>query len=194
MKKSLEQFDLHFTKLTEASLKVLYWFFAYPQRQIGLNDLAAETKIAKSTAKRVVEEFVKIGFLKKEIIGNVWRISCNQQHEYNHTIKIGYNLISIYQARILEEIHKKIGYSGAIVLFGSYRKGDDNEKSDIDIAVEVGEDQKLKIEKLKVLPNIGYRINIPVNLHIFSRKNIDINLFANIANGIVLDGFLEVRS
>ena len=40
---------------------------------------------------------------------------------------------------------------------------------------------------------LGYRKNIKVNLHVFSRKHIDLNVFANIANGIVLNGFLEVR-
>ena len=41
--------------------------------------------------------------------------------------------------------------------------------------------------------NIGYRKNVPVNVHVFSRNKIDLNLFANIANGIILEGFLEVR-
>jgi len=32
-----------------------------------------------------------------------------------------------------------------------------------------------------------------VHLHIFSRNKVDLNLFANISNGIILDGFLEVH-
>ena len=94
---------------------------------------------------------------------------------------------------ILQEIHKKFGNSRSIILFGSYRWGDDNEKSDIDIAVEILGDKEVKIFKLGVIQKLGYRQNIPVNLHIFSRNKIDLNLFSNIANGIVLEGFLEVR-
>jgi predicted nucleotidyltransferase len=83
--------------------------------------------------------------------------------------------------------------SRAVVLFGSYRKGDDIETSDIDIAVEVIGDAEMKIMPLGAIPQLGYRKKVPVNIHIFSRNKIDINLFANIANGIVLEGFLEVR-
>ena len=80
------------------------------------------------------------------------------------------------------------------MLFGSYRKGDDTDKSDIDMAVEVlGEDPIRIIERFAQIPQLGFRQHVPVNVHVFNRANIDLNLFANIANGIVLDGFLEVR-
>ena len=43
------------------------------------------------------------------------------------------------------------------------------------------------------LEKLGFRKNVKVNIHIFSRNKIDLNLFTNIANGIVLDGLLEVH-
>ena len=99
----------------------------------------------------------------------------------------------VYESGILQEIHRRIPNLKAVILFGSYRKGDDTEKSDIDIAVEVAGDQEIKIESLGILQTFGYRKDVQVNLHIFSRNKIDINLFSNIANGILLEGFLEVR-
>ena len=179
----------------EAYLKVLYWFFSFPNDKVGLNDLSADLKIAKTTASKVVSQLVEEGFLIKEDLGNVWRISCNQVKDNNYTYsrKIGYNLIRVYESGILNSIHEVIKNSRAIILFGSYRKGDDTEKSDIDIAVEILGDEDIKIYQLGILPELGYRKNVPVNLHVFSRNKIDLNLFANIANGIVLEGFLEVR-
>ena len=179
----------------EAYLKVLYWFFSFPNDKVGLNDLSADLKIAKTTASKVVSQLVEEGFLIKEDLGNVWRISCNQVKDNNYTYsrKIGYNLIRVYESGILNSIHEVIKNSRAIILFGSYRKGDDTEKSDMDIAVEILGDEDIKIYQLGILPELGYRKNVPVNLHVFSRNKIDLNLFANIANGIVLEGFLEVR-
>jgi hypothetical protein len=81
----------------------------------------------------------------------------------------------------------------AIILFGSYRKGDDTEQSDIDIAAEISGNELPKIIELGFLQNHGYRKDVRINLYIFSRNHVDINLFSNIANGIVLTGFLEVR-
>jgi len=173
-------------------MSALYWFFSYPTKEVSLSDLASILNISKTTANKIVNELVKIGFLKKEVLGRIWRISCNLQHPLNK-IKISYNLAIIQMSGIVEEISKIIPNPRAIILFGSYSKGDDNEKSDIDIAVEVLGNEELKIRELRRLPLFGFRKNIAVNLHIFSRNKIDLNLFANIANGIMLEGFLEVR-
>ena len=54
-------------------------------------------------------------------------------------------------------------------------------------------DEDVKIVELGVLPEFGYRKDVLVNLYIFSRNKADLNLFSNIANGIVLEGFLEAR-
>jgi|GEM_PF-348360 len=180
-------------ELNEAFNKVLIWFFSYPLMEIGLSDLADVLKISKATANRVVKDLEKEGFLNIKVIGKVWRITCNQKHAYNYTRKIGYNLEMIYSSPILPAISEVIKSHQAIILFGSYRKGDDTEKSDIDIAIEVLSNEELKIIPLAILPEFGFRKDVPVNLHVFSRAKINHNLFANIANGIVLDGFLEVK-
>ncbi|MBS3093524.1 nucleotidyltransferase domain-containing protein [Candidatus Pacearchaeota archaeon] len=160
---------------------------------MSLNDLASQLSISKTNARTIVLQLVEEGFLSLKELGRLWRISCNKSHFFNYTIKIAYNIENIYESNILGEIRKVIPNSRAIILFGSYRKGDDTEKSDIDIAVEVIDNEDLRINQLGIIHEIGFRKNVPVNLHIFSRNKIDLNLFANIANGILLDGFLEVR-
>ena len=81
----------------------------------------------------------------------------------------------------------------AVVLFGSYRKGDDVRESDLDLAVEVLGNEELQIIELGIITNLGYRENVKVNVHVFTRNKIDLNLFTNVANGILLQGLLEVR-
>ena len=186
-------FIVNIGELKEAYPKVLMWFFAYPNRETGLNDLSEALSISKTTASSVVGQLAKEGFLKKEVLGKIWRISCNKNHAYNSTKKIAYNLLLLYQSGIIKKISGAMQNSRAIILFGSYRKGDDDEKSDIDIAVEQLGSEDLNIINIGAIKKFGYREKVPVNLHIFSRSKIDINLFANIANGIVLEGFLEVR-
>ncbi len=189
MAKKLEKTKL--IELNEAYQKTLLWFFSFPNTEMSLNDLSEQLKISKTTANRIVTQLVNENFLKVKVLGKIWRISCNQNHIYNYSRKISFNLNMVYSSGIIEKIHELIGNPRAIVLFGSYRKGDDTEKSDIDIAVEVLDNKEVRIEELGVIPQFGYRENVAVNLHIFSRNKIDLNLFANIANGIVLEGFLE---
>ena len=157
-----------------------------------MSDLASELGLSKSTAHKVVTDLVKIGFLNKEQIGRTWRLTCNLSHPFNITRKIPYHLQLVYESGIIEKINEEFPGNTAIVFFGSYRRGDDVRTSDLDIAVEVpgvSNPQHLEFATM----NIGFRKNVGVNLLIFSRDNVDINLFANIANGIVLQGFLEVR-
>ena len=193
MAKIKKEEKLQQVKKSEAIFKIIYWFFAFPEKEISLNDLAKNVGISKTNANKIVTYLVKEDFLKKEILGKTWRISCNPAHKYNITLKIPFNLGQIYESGIIDKIMKKIPNAKSIILFGSCRKGDDTEKSDIDIAVEIVENTELEISKMGNLEQFGYRKNIPINLHIFSRNKIDLNLFSNIANGIVLSGFLETK-
>ncbi|MBU1203917.1 MAG: winged helix-turn-helix transcriptional regulator [Nanoarchaeota archaeon] len=173
--------------------KVLNWFFSFPNRELSLSELAKGLGISKKTANRIVGQLVKEGFLNKVVIGRAWRLSCNLNHSYNYTKKIWWNVSWVYESGVLEEIRKIVKGWRTIILFGNYRKGDDVESSDLDIAVEVLDDKELEIREIKSV-SIGFRKNVKINLHIFNRKRIDLNLFSNIANGIILDGFLEVRA
>ncbi len=179
--------------LSEVYKRVLYYFFDYSNAAIGLNDLAESVGASKTSAREAVLLLEKHGYIKKDIIGNAWRIYADAPDEFYFTInKMPYNLQLVYESAILGTIYEKMPEFNAIILFGSYRWGTNNENSDVDIAVEVSGDKELRIATLGTV-DMGYRKNVKVNLHIFSRNKININLFTNIANGIVLDGLLEVR-
>jgi predicted nucleotidyltransferase len=180
-------------ELERAYEKCLIFFYAFPRRTIGLTDLAKSIKSSKTATKEAVESLIKQDFLVKEVAGRAWILSTNQKHPYFLTKKVPYHLDKIYESGVVEAVHNSFPGARAVVLFGSYRWGDDTEESDIDIAVEILDNHEVEITKLGIIEQLGYRKKVPVNLHIFSRNKIDLNLFANIANGIVLSGFLEVR-
>ncbi len=180
------------SELERAYDKIMVWFFAFPDAEFTLNELCKNLKIAKTTANIVVSAFEKRDFLTHHVLGKVWRIRANASHAFFTTHKIPFNLKSVYESGVLQWINSNIPGARAVVLFGSYRKGDDTEKSDVDIAVEVIRDNEQEIIPLQIA-RMGYRVNVPLNIHVFSRNKIDLNLFANIANGILLQGFLEVR-
>lgn len=184
---------LRLETLPESYKKILYYFFAFPEQPISLNDLSKKIQSSKTATKMAVERLVTEGFLKKEIVGNAWRLSTDPKNKFMITRKIPYNLGLVYESGIIAKVYQKIPEARAIILFGSYRWGTDNEKSDVDIGVEVLSNKSFNIETLIVLENLGFRKNVTVNLHIFSITKIDLNLFTNIANGIVLDGLLEVH-
>jgi len=179
-------------QLERAYNKIHAWFFAFPKSEFSLNDLSKALNISKTTANITVSQLVKDGFLNVSNIGKLWRIKANQDHRWFETRKIPFNLRVIYECGIIEWIEKNIQNAKAIILFGSYRKGDDIAESDLDIAVEVSGNKNLEICSVNI-QELGYRKNVKANIHLFSRNRINLNLFANIANGIVLSGFFEVK-
>jgi len=179
-------------ELERAYDKLHVWFFAYPQEEFSLNELCKQLDISKTTANIQISHLENEGFLEKKILGKLWRIKANVNHPSFIRKKIPFNLQMIYESGILEWIRQNIPNATVVVLFGSYRKGDDINGSDLDIAVEIIGDKKLEIVPV-VIQELGYRKNVNANIHVFTRNHVDLNLFANIANGIVLEGFLEVR-
>jgi len=185
--------DVNVNEFERSYDKCLVWFYAFPNSRIGLNDLTKYINSSKTATKLAVESLIKKTFLSREIIGKSWILSVNQRHQYIITKKMPYHLSKIYESGIIEAVYKAVPQARTIILFGSYRWGNDIETSDIDIAVETLDNKELQINQLGTIGALGYRKNVIVNLHIFSRNKIDLNLFANIANGIILDGFLEVK-
>jgi len=180
-------------EIERAYEKCLVWFFAFPRTKIGITELARSIKSSKTATKQAVETLITKQAITREIAGKAWILLANQKNLYFSRKKIPYHFDKIYESGIVEAVRKAVPQARSIILFGSYRWGDDNEESDIDIAVEVLENKDMEIVRLGIIEQLGYRKNIPVNIYIFSRNKIDLNLFANIVNGIVLDGFLEVR-
>lgn len=178
---------------TDAYWRVQYLFFAFPDKVLSLSDIANLLDIHKTTANKCIKLLAEQKFLNIEVIGRVWRISCNNRHSFLITRKVPYHLQLIYETGIVEAIKQKVPSAKSITLFGSYRKGDDVAQSDIDIAVEVVDQTQEAIKQIGVVKKLGMRKDVPINIHIFTRKKISLNLFNNIANGIVLDGFLEVQ-
>ena len=191
MAKKLKNVNL--SEVSESYQKILSYFFSFPEHPIGLSNLSKHIGFSKTSTKLAVNNLIKQGFLKKEEVGNAWRLSFDSKNQFIITKKIPYNLQLIYESGIIGAVYDQIPNARAIILFGSYRWGTDNEKSDIDIAVEVLDNKNMRIKTLGLIEQLGFRKKVTVNLHIFSRNKIDLNLFTNIANGILLDGLLEVH-
>lgn len=176
-----------------AYYRILYWFFSYPTRDFTLNEICRGAGASKTSAHDIILALYKDEFLEKTELGNLWRLRANQRHPFFLTKKIPHNLDLIYNSEILDTIRQQHKNIRAVILFGSYRWGDDIETSDIDIAIEINGNEPVQTIELGTISQFDYRTNVKVNLYLFSRNNVDLNVFTNIANGIVLDGLLEVK-
>lgn len=172
---------------------ILAIIFAYPEAEFSLTELAQKAKVAKSTASRLLKTLLDYQIIKLEDRRIVFRIRANiGSIEYTKR-KIVYNLNLLYESGIVGFLESALAHAKAIILFGSFRKGDDVSTSDVDIAVETLEEvdtQTIEIEGTETFENFLGR---KVQIILFNRKKVDLNVFNNIANGILLSGFLEVH-
>jgi len=155
--------------------------------------LAKEAGVAKANIGSMLKILYKAEFIEITKLNKIWRIKAKQNSWNFIKAKIVRNIHLIYQSNIVEFLNDYYRNPKAIVLFGSFRKGEDMTGSDIDIAIETDEVQNYKILNLKELADFENILGRKIQIHIFNRKDVDINVFNNIANGIVLGGFLEVR-
>jgi predicted nucleotidyltransferase len=182
-----------FDKLTSAQ-KIANVLYIFPDKDFTLTALSEESGVSKSTASELIRELEKSGFIKMEWIGKkTLLIRANRESSIFIKWKIVNNLTIIYDSGIVEFLNDHYRNPKAMALFGSFRWGQDGKDSDIDIAVEVVDDVGYDVHTFPALKEFEKMLNRKIQVHVFNRNRIDLNLFNNIANGIVLVGFLEVN-
>ena len=173
--------------------KIIEILFKYPEKEFSLSDLAKEAGVAKANIGGILTDFQEAGLISIEKLAKIWRIKANQTNWLFIRSKIVYNLNFVYKSGLVEFLVDHFKNPKSIVLFGSFRKGEDLSNSDIDIAIESDEINEYEVIGLRELSEFESMIGRRIQLHLFSRQSVDINVFNNIANGILLWGFLEVK-
>lgn len=174
--------------------KVMGLFYRNPYREFTMTGVSALAGVSKSQASSIIRKLSAEGLVVLEELGKKsWRIRANNENFAFRKKKIAHNLDLIYSSNIVEFLNEHYKNPKAIVLFGSFRWGEDGKGSDIDIAAEILKEKELEINGFKEFKPFEKALERKIRIHVFNRKHIDNNLFANIANGIVLYGFLEVN-
>lgn len=176
-----------------AKNKIAEVLFRYPEKEFSLSDLAREAGVAKANIGDILGEFQEAGLISIEKLSKIWRIKANQTNWLYIRSKIVYNLDFVYKSGLVEFLVDFFKNPKAIVLFGSFRKGEDLSNSDVDIAIESDEVKEYQITGLRELSEFESLIGRKIQIHLFNRESIDIGVFNNVANGILLWGFLEVK-
>lgn len=186
--------------------KIASLFYKYPYTQFTLSEVSSITGVSKSMTSIILKEMEGDGLITIEAVGKkLWRVRANTENATFVNWKIINNLRILMETPIVGHLVNAINPK-ALILFGSFRWGQDNVGSDIDIALEILDDKEMETWSLSRLASkmnlhdlsnytreFEKKFERNIQIHIFNRNRIDNNLFNNIANGIVLYGFLEVN-
>ena len=161
-------------------------------KEFHVRELARLTKMSPTTISNHLNNLKKKRLIlyRKERGHSLFK--ANIKSEEFRQLKINYNINKIIKSGLIGCLEDKLNHPEAIILFGSFRKGEDIERSDVDIAI---------ITPIKDAPNVDKFEKIlhhEISLFLFSREKIDKmkvknkELLNNLVNGITLRGFWEL--
>jgi len=165
--------------------KILEVFMKKPTQGLQVREIIRLTNLGNPTVTRALAK-LRAKKLVKKIKGRIYPYHEANLNNYSFKkLKLTYNLLS------LEILVKKIvvkARPNCIILFGSAAKGEDTEKSDIDLFVQ-SKRQEFDISKTE--KRLNRKVNILFEPEI---KKLSKELCNNLANGIVVYGFFEVKN
>lgn len=160
-------------------------FFKYPERKFHLRELERLTKLSLPAVKMITERLEKEKLLKSEKEKMVKNFYATRNSKFIN-LKRSYNLNSIFSSGLLNFLNDKYEEPEAIILFGSYSKGEDSSKSDIDIAVITPSQKKVNLSIFEK------RLERKINVYEIQLKKAEKEFVNSLANGIVLSGNLNL--
>ena len=167
------------------NLKVMELFFKFPYRTFHIRELARLTSLSSTGIIKIVNKLKKEGLLITKKAKNIEEIKPDFNGRFL-LIKRLHNIFSLYDAGLMDFIKKYYEMPQAIILFGSYSEGTDTEKSDIDIAI---------ISKKKDIPDFKKfesKLARKISLHLIEINKTEREFKNSLANGIILEGFIEI--
>ena len=164
--------------------KITSLIYKHPERWIHIREIARKLNISPETVRKHLAGLKKQDILEGRKEGNLLQFRANIGNEnYKHE-KILYNLGAIHDSGVADFLYEYYRPK-AIVLFGSYARGEDLSRSDIDMGIVTSNKKRPNLSGFeKVLAR-------KINLSLFTRKEVSNEFFTNIINGVVLKGILK---
>lgn len=165
--------------------KVLELFVKEPMRGFQLREISRLTKLGLPAVKKYVSELEKKHFVRKMKGRTYDYYEADRESKGFKVLKIACTLMQIRPA--VDDIVSKT-MPNAVVLFGSASRGEDTEKSDIDLFVQA---KRKDFDFSRIEKTLNRRISMTFEPDL---KKVSPELLNNLANGITIYGFLEVAA
>jgi predicted nucleotidyltransferase len=114
-------------------LTVLELFIKNPYERYYLREASRILDISPMTVKRTLDILVQERLLVREKFKNQILYKANMDSAAFKHLKVAYNLAWLEEKNLVEFLKEKLPGLSSLVLYGSFAKGENDEKSDIDL-------------------------------------------------------------
>src|SRR3989338_10772463 len=160
------------------------YFFISPTAKLRVREIERTLKLPLPSVIRYCKELEQEDILTIAKTGNVNFYTASRSETYLLEKKL-YNIKQLYVSGLINYLKIELS-NPAIVLFGSFAKGEDLEESDIDLYIETPSKKQLNLEKFKKI--------LKREVQIFQHKSLkeitNHHLANNIINGVTLNNFI----
>jgi DNA-binding transcriptional ArsR family regulator len=154
--------------------------FEEPESEFSVRELAEKAEVSPSTASRKLGALVENGVAERNRSRDSVIVSAPDSQAFRDR-KLSFNLWKLAESGVVQELWNKSAPE-AVVLFGSFSKGEDTHQSDVDLAL---------VEGRTVEPDtkvIGRQVSA-VDVNLDEARD---GFLETLANGIVLRGYLDL--
>lgn len=166
--------------------KLAQFFCSNPTKSYTVRELSRQNKISPTWVSKIIKELEKDQIIETKEDVNSIKVKSKRDVPFAR-LKQVLNLDNLYSSGLIDKLIETYHKPEAIILFGSYSRGEDIENSDIDIAVLT--DRKQADESYIKYEN---ELKRKLSIKIINPKKITKDFATSLANGIVLYGYLEV--
>ncbi len=164
---------------------VLEVFFDNPTTPLHIRKIARIINLSPAAVSNYLKELESRELIKKYREEVTTEYKANKESEEFKWRKRINNIKSLYESGLITYLVNKYGAFTTIVLFGSYLQGEDWENSDIDIAVISPNKVKVEVTKFKHI------LKREISIHEPDLKKVSKEFLNNLANGLVLRGYID---
>lgn len=170
--------------------KILELFFEQPEKEFYVRGISRILKKSPTTISKYLKKLEKDGLLIKEYRYNHLLFKANNEDSKFKQAKLNYNLKIIRESRVIEYLSEEFNNPEAVILFGSFAKGENIGKSDIDLLVISPLKKDVKLEKFE--EKLGkIQLFVKSSKEIEKMKKTNKELLNSFINGRVLYGRWE---
>ncbi|MFH0875886.1 MAG: nucleotidyltransferase domain-containing protein [archaeon] len=175
----------------ESTFKVAELIFNFPNKTFHVRLLEKETGFSTTAVNSSVEELADYSIVKIEETPITKNIKADLESDAYRFYKQIFNLYRLRRYQIINNLVKAYNNPKAIVLFGSFAKGEDIEESDVDLLIITNNKPEEFLNKSII--RIEKILNRKISIHAFPNLDNSSAEFKNaVTNGIVLHGYLKV--
>lgn len=172
--------------------KIINLFIKEPEREFHIREIAKMTGKSPTTVSKYTNMLKKKGILLSKKMSNHILFKANTESIQFKALKKEHNIKEAISSGLIEYIEEELNNPEAIILFGSFAKGEDIPKSDMDIAVITPIKKELSLEKFENKLKHSIQLFLYSQKEIYQMKTKNKELLNNILNGITVYGFWEV--